>query len=49
MPTVLRSLAHAGCFGVQQGCADHELRGIESVIAEHLEELLNGWNSIHIR
>ncbi|HEU0169368.1 MAG TPA: DUF4160 domain-containing protein [Chloroflexota bacterium] len=32
-----------------RGYADHELRRIESVIAEHLEELLSGWNSVHNR
>ena len=32
-----------------KGYADHELRRIESVIAEHLEELLSGWNTVHNR
>jgi hypothetical protein len=32
-----------------KGYADHELRRIESVITEHLEELLRGWNSVHNR
>jgi hypothetical protein len=30
-----------------RGYADHELRRIERVIAEHLEELLDGWKRVH--
>ena len=36
-------------LAVNRGYADYELRGIELVIAEHLEELLSGWNSVHNR
>ncbi len=32
-----------------KGYADHELRRIESLIVEHLEELLNAWKRIHDR